>query len=137
MSTASNIAIAKKAYAAFAAADLPGAVEHVSPDIEWVVGGDSVVSGTYRGIDEVVGFWITMAGLGYTVTPIAFFGDGDTVVVLTESTAGGDVDEAADIIEFRDGKVVRFRSVGDQSRFERVWGGKPAGEQGSVDRGAV
>lgn len=127
MTTASNIANSKKAYAAFAASDLPGALEHLDPDIEWVVGGSSVVSGTYRGIDEVVGFWVKLAELGYQAVPMAFFGDGDQVVVLTESTAGDDVDEAADILEFRDGKLVRFRSLGDQDRFERVWGRRSEG----------
>lgn len=130
--TTSNIVNAKKAYAAFAAADLEGAIAFLSPDIEWVVGGNSIVSGTYHGIDEVVGFWITIAGFGYKTTPIGFFSDGDMVVVLTESTAGGDIDEAADIIDFRDGKAVRFRSVGDQRRFERVWGPRPAEAAGDA-----
>ncbi len=129
MSAASNVANAKKAYAAFAAGDLAGALENLDPEVEWVIGGNSVVSGTYRGIDEVVAFWITMAGLGYSATPIAFFGDEYQVVVLTESTAGDDVDEAADILEFRDGKLIRFRSIGEQRRFERVWGRKPDAEE--------
>lgn len=125
MSTEVNIANTKKAYAAFNAGDLPGAIEHMDPDIEWVVSGNSAVSGTYRGAKEVVAFWMKLLDKRFTTTPMAFFGDGDLVLVLTESTADVVSSEAADILEFRDGRCVRFRSIGDAARFERVWGLRP------------
>ncbi len=122
MTAASNVANAKKAYAAFTAGDLEAALENIDPDVEWVVGGDSTVSGVYRGIEEVVGWWATLLEAGFSTMPMAFFADEDRAIVITESTTGEETSEAVDILEFRDGKLVRFRSLGDGERFERVFG---------------
>lgn len=44
--------------------------------------------------------------------------------MLTKVTAGGESSDAADVITFRDGKVVKFQSAGDTAMQERVWGSK-------------
>ncbi len=119
-----NIERTKKAYAAFAASDVEAASADMADDVEWVVPGNSTLSGTYRGKDEVVGLWMKLAEKGFTSTPQHFFGDDERVVVLTNVTAGGESSDAADVITFRDGKVVKFQSAGDTAMQERVWGSK-------------
>ena len=124
MSAAENIANTKNAYAAFSAGDIPGALALVAPDAEWVVDGNSVVSGSYKGHDEIVGFWMKLPEKGFTTTPTAFFGDEDTVVVLTNTTLADEAREQADVLEFSDGLLVRFRTIGEVEVFERVFGTK-------------
>ncbi len=119
-----NIERAKAGYAAFAAADVDAAAADLADDIEWVVPGNSTVSGTYRGKEEVIGFWMKLAEKGFTTTPEHFFGDDERVVVLCSVTAGGETSDSADVLTFRDGKVVKFQSAGDTALQERVWGSK-------------
>jgi uncharacterized protein len=124
MSAAQNVETARRAYAAFAAADIEGAVADIDDDIEWVVPGNSAVGGTYRGKDEVIGFFITIAQKGFTTQPHDYFAEGDKVVVLTTISVAGETSEQADLLTFRDGKLVGFYSYGDTVMQERVWGTK-------------
>jgi uncharacterized protein len=119
-----NIERCKKAYAAFAAGDVETAAADLADDVEWVVPGNSTLSGTYRGKSEVVGFWMRLAEKGFTTTPQHFFGDEDRVAVLTDVTAAGESAESVDILTFRDGKVVHFKDIGDTAMQERIWGSK-------------
>ncbi len=124
MGAAENIEKTKAAYAAFGNADIDGASAEIDDSIEWVVPGNSAISGTYHGKDEVIGFWIKLAEKGFTTTPEHFLGDGDLVVVLTHVVADGQESDQADVLTFRDGKVVRFQSAGDTAQQERIWGTK-------------
>ena len=124
MSADENIEKTKAAYAAFGNADIDGASAEIDDSIEWVVPGNSAISGTYHGKDEVIGFWIKLAEKGFTTTPEHFLGDGDLVVVLTHVVADGQESDQADVLTFRDGKVVRFQSAGDTAQQERIWGTK-------------
>ena len=124
MSAEENIERTRTAYAAFANADIDAASKDLADDIEWVVPGNSTISGTYRGKDDVIGFWIKLAEKGFSTTPEHILGDGDLVVVLTSVTAGGETSDQADVLRFKDGKVVRFQSAGDTAQQERIWGTK-------------
>ncbi len=124
MSAQENIEKTKKAYAAFAEADIDTASANLDDEVEWIVPGNSTISGTYRGKDEVIGFWIKLAEKGFTTTPEHFLGDDDLVVVLTNISADGESSDQADVLRFRDGKVVRFQSAGDTALQERIWGSK-------------
>jgi uncharacterized protein len=124
MSQEENLANTKKAYAAFAAADIEGASEGLSDDIEWIVPGNSTISGTYRGKDEVIGLWITLAGKGFASTPQEFFASENRVIVLTTSVVEGQSSDEVDVLTLVDGKVVKFQSVSDTALGERVWGAK-------------
>jgi ketosteroid isomerase-like protein len=125
MTAQENIEQTKAAYAAFAAADIEAASADLADDCEWIVPGNSKISGTYRGKDEVVGFWISLAEKGFTTTPERFLGDEDIVVVLTNVTVDGRSADGADVLTFNaDGKVVRFQSAGDTAMQEEVWGRK-------------
>ena len=124
MSAQENIERTKAAYAAFAAADVDGASEALDGGIEWVVAGNSTISGTYNGKDEVIGFWMKLVEKGFTTEPQHFLGDDERVVVLTRITVDGESADQADVLTFRDGKVVKFQSAGDTAMQERIWGSK-------------
>ena len=124
MSAEENIANTKKAYAAFGNADIDAASADIADDIEWIVPGNSTISGTYHGKDEVIGFWIRLAEKGFTTEPEHFLGDDERVVVLTKVTSAGESADQVDVLSFRDGKVVRFQTAGDTAMQERIWGSK-------------
>ena len=59
-----------------------------------------------------------------TVKLIQLVADGDTVVAITEVTAGGETGEDADVFTVRNGKTVSARMHGDTALLERVYGKK-------------
>lgn len=124
MSAEENIQKTKAAYAAFSAADIDGASADIDDQIEWIVPGNSTISGTYNGKDEVIGFWMKLAEKGFTTSPEHFLGDDERVVVLTRIDVQGESSDQADVLHFRDGKVVKFQSAGDTALQERIWGSK-------------
>jgi uncharacterized protein len=119
-----NLEQTKQAYAAFAAGDVEAASADLADDIVWTVPGNSKVSGTYRGKDEVIGFWMALAEKSFTTTPEHFYADDERVVVLTKTTADGHDSDSVDVLSFRDGKVVKFQNAGDTALFEHIWGSK-------------
>lgn len=124
MSASENKASTQAAYQAFAAGDLDGAMRDMADDIEWIVPGESTISGTYRGKDEVLNFFMVLAGKSFQTQPEHFIADGDHVVVLTRISVGGQAADQADVLTFRDGKVVKFQSAGDTALQQRIWGSK-------------
>lgn len=124
MSASENKSSAQAAYEAFSKSDLAGATKNMADDIEWIVPGNSSISGTYRGKEEVTQFFMSLAAKSFTTQPEHFIADGDHVVVLTRTTAEGQQAEQADVLTFRDGKVVKFQSAGDTALQEKIWGSK-------------
>ncbi|HVV76757.1 MAG TPA: nuclear transport factor 2 family protein [Mycobacteriales bacterium] len=124
MSADENLATAKSAYAAFAAGDIEGASAPLADDIEWIVPGNSAVSGVYRGKDEVLGFWGKLASKGFTTQPEHLLADDERVVVLASTTADGQQSDSADVLTFRDGKLVKFQTAVDTALQEKIWGTK-------------
>jgi uncharacterized protein len=59
-----------------------------------------------------------------TVRPFRFLADGDTVVVLSESTVGGETAPDVEVYTLRDGKSVRVQVYGDTALMERMYGKK-------------
>jgi uncharacterized protein len=117
-----NVETAKRAYAAFSAGDGAGAMEAVADDIEWITPGNSAISGTIHGKQEVGAMWAKLGEKGFTTTPQFWFSDADRVVVLTHVTVEGGEADSCDVLTFRDGKLVKFQSAGDTAMFERVFG---------------
>jgi hypothetical protein len=117
-----NLEKTKAAYAAFQSGDAARAMEDLADEVEWIVAGDSTISGTYRGKQEVGQFWGKLAEKGFTTTPQFWFSDEERVVVLTHTSIDGHEADNADVLTFRDGKVVKFQSAGDTAQLERVWG---------------
>lgn len=125
MSASENKAQAQAAYEAFGAGDLERVMSNMADDIEWIVPGDSTISGTYRGKDEVASYFRTLASKSFRTEPQHFIAEGDHVVVLTRITVDGQSAGQVDVLTFRsDGKLTTFQPAGDTALQERVWGRK-------------
>ncbi|HWF26351.1 MAG TPA: nuclear transport factor 2 family protein [Solirubrobacteraceae bacterium] len=119
-----NLESAKRAYEAFSAGDAAGAMENIADDVEWITAGNATVSGTAHGKQEVGALWGRLAEKGFTTSPQYWFSDDERVVVLTQLTLDGESADAADVLTFRDGRLVKFQSAGDTALLERVYGTK-------------
>jgi ketosteroid isomerase-like protein len=119
-----NIETAKQAYAAFSAGDAETAMARIADDVEWITPGNSAVSGTVHGKQDVGALWAKFVEKGFTTSPQYWFSDEDRVVVLTQITLGGEQADAADVLTYRDGKLVKFQTAGDTALLERVYGSK-------------
>jgi uncharacterized protein len=114
----------KKGYAAFGAGDIETVMSDYDDDVEFVVAGNSAVSGTYRGKAGVAELFAKVAEKSFAIVPSRFLADDDVVVVLSQVTAGGESAPEADVFTFRDGKIVKAQNLGDTAMFERVFGTK-------------
>ena len=113
---------AERGYAAFGQGDAEAAMENIADSIQWVVGGDSSVSGTYTGKDEVLGFWGKLLEVGVTTNPSEFLADGNRVVVLTTVSAGGVSRDVADVLTYDgDGNLTRFQSFGGEDLLNQAF----------------
>jgi uncharacterized protein len=119
-----NVESAKRAYAAFSAGDAEGAMGNMADDVEWITPGNSAISGTVRGKQEVGALWAKFAEKGFTTSPQYWFSDDERVVVLAQVTLAGERADSADVLTFRDGKVVKFQTAGDTAMLERIFGSK-------------
>ena len=119
-----NLEKAQKAYAAFIAGDAAGAMADMADDIEWITPGNSAISGTLRGKQEVGELWGKFLEKGFSTTPQYWFSYDEHVVVLVRVTIDGHEADEADVLTFRDGKLVKFQSAADTALLERVYGTK-------------
>ena len=124
MSADENKAIIECGYAAFSSGDMETVTTLFDDDIEWVQPGASAVSGTFHGKAEVMEHLARMAEKDLTVKLNRLVAEGDTVVALTEVSAGGESGDDADVFIIRDGKTVRVEAHGDTALMERVYGKK-------------
>ncbi len=122
--TEQNVEHIKKGYEAFAAGDVETLMSLFDDNIEWIQPGDSAVSGTYHGKGELGDMLSRLAEKSPTITPRRFLADGDMVVVLSDTTAGGEAAQDAEVYTLRDGKTVRAQLYGDTAMMERVYGKK-------------
>ena len=122
MSAQANKESAEAAYRAFASGDAAGAMENMDDAVVWTARGDSALSGTYRGKQEVGSLWAKLAEKGLQTEPHDFIADGDKVVVLTKVTLDGESDEAADVLTFDgEGRLVAFDQLGDPAIVNRLY----------------
>jgi ketosteroid isomerase-like protein len=124
MSEQDNKEVIQRGYAAFSAGDVESVMNLFDDDIEWVQPGASTVSGTFHGKTEVMEHLGRLAEKGLTVKLNQLIAEGETVVALTEVTAGGETGQDADVFTLRDGKTVRVDTHGDTALLERVYGKK-------------
>jgi ketosteroid isomerase-like protein len=124
MSEQDNKEVIKRGYEAFSSGDLDTVMSLFDDDIEWVQPGDSAISGTFHGKTEVTEHFGRMTEKGLTVKLNQLIAEGDTVVAITEVSAGGQTGEDADVFTLRDGKTVSVRIHGDTALIERVYGKK-------------
>lgn len=122
MGAQENKQAAEAAYRAFSAGDAAGAMENMDDSCVWEATGDSALSGTYSGKQEIGELWGQLAGKEFGTRPHDFVADGDKVVVLTTVSVEGDEQENADVLTFNgEGKLVHFTSIGDPAMAERAF----------------
>jgi hypothetical protein len=124
MTAEENIGSAKAGYAAFSWGDPAAVMDSMADDVEWVVPGNSAVSGTYHGKEELGAFWKKLAEKSLTIMPEHFLGDEERVVVLIHTTIAGESSDRVDVLTYRDGKVVKIQSVQDTLLLQRIFGTK-------------
>ena len=124
MVASQNVEIAKKAYEAYGAGDVEKALADFDDNIEWSIPGNSAISGDYRGKDQFMQLLGKLAEKSFTTTPERIVGEGDDVVVITKTTAGGESALQADVLTYRNGKLVKAMSIADTAMQERVFGTK-------------
>ena len=124
VSAQENKELIKKGYAAFSEGNVESVMDLFDDDIEWVQPGQSAVSGTFHGKTEVMEHIGRLAEKSLTVKLNDLVADGDTVVALTEVSAGGETGQDADVFTVRNGKTVRAQMHGDTAMLERVYGKK-------------
>lgn len=122
MSAEDNKQQAEAAYKAFSEGDAAGAMANMDDGVVWTVRGDSSLTGTYRGKEEIAGLWARFAEKGVSTEPHDFVADGDKVVVLTSAGIDGESTEAADVLTFNEeGKLIGFEQIGDPAIGNRVF----------------
>ena len=119
-----NLETAKQGYEAFSAGNAEAAMENIADDIEWVTPGNSAISGTRHGKQEVGELWGMLAEKGFKTEPQYWFSDDERVVVLARVTIGGEQSDSADVLTYRDGKLIKFQTAGDTALQERIFGSK-------------
>ena len=122
MGAQENKQVAEDAYRAFANGDAAGAMENMDDSVVWTARGDSALTGTYTGKQEVGELWGQLAGKSFSTAPHDFVADGDKVVVLTTVTLEGETSENADVLSYNaEGKLIAFDSIGDPTVGNRVF----------------
>ena len=86
--------------------------------------GNSAISGDYRGKDQFMELLGKLAEKSFTTTPERIVGEGNDVVVVTKTTAGGESGLQADVLTYRGGKLVKAVSIADTALQERIFGTK-------------
>jgi ketosteroid isomerase-like protein len=119
-----NIELVKKGYEAFGRGDLDAVLDLYDDNIEWTQPGHSAISGTYHGKGEIGELLRRLGEKTAMVKPLRYFADGDTVVVLSEATIGGETSRDVEVFTLRDGKALTAMTYGDTALMERIFGAK-------------
>ena len=122
MGAQENKQVAEDAYRAFNNGDAAGAMENMDDSVVWTARGDSALTGTYTGKQEVGELWGQLAGKSFSTAPHDFIAEGDKVVVLTTVTLEGESTEDADVLTYNaEGKLIAFDALGDPTVGNRVF----------------
>jgi uncharacterized protein len=122
MSAQANKEMTEGAYRAFSNGDAAGAMENMDDGVVWTARGDSALSGTYEGKEEIAVLWAKFSEKGLKTEPHDFIADGDKVVVLTKVTLDGESEEVADVLTYNDeGKLIGFEQLGDPAIANRAF----------------
>lgn len=121
-----NIKLIKKGYEAFNAGDGDTVMSLFDENVEWIQPGDSAISGTYHGKQEIAELLAKMSEKQASVTSERMLADGDLVIMLGQTTVAGETTDAATVFTVRDGRTVRVQAYGDTAALERIFGKKVA-----------
>jgi len=122
MSAEDNKKAAIDGYSAFGKGDAEAAMANMSDSIQWVVSGDSSLSGTYNGKQELGGFWMELVSKGFTTDPTDFIAEGNVVVVRATQSIGDDRTESLSYLTYDDdGQLVRFETFGGEEVLNKAF----------------
>ena len=129
MAAKDDLATIQHAYEAFGRGDIPAVLEAFAPDIQWHVPGRSSHAGTFKGHQEVVGFFTSLmedTGGTFNLEIHDFLGSDKHVVVLVRETGQRDgkrLDaDGAHVWRLKDGKAVEFSALTiDQYAHDDFW----------------
>jgi ketosteroid isomerase-like protein len=122
MSATVNKQAAIDGYAAFSAMDAEAAMKDISGSIEWVVSGDSSLTGTYNGKDAVGGLWMKLLEKGFRTTPTEFIAEGDKVIAICETSIDGQQAGSVNVLSYDgEGKLIRFETYGGEELINRTF----------------
>jgi uncharacterized protein len=120
MGAQENLNIVRSGYEAFGQGDIPGVLAVFDEGIQWHISGRSGLSGTYKGHDEVVGFFTQLgerSGGTFNLEVHDMLASDDHVVVLTRERAqrdGKSIDaRVAHVWHLSDGKATEFWGIAD------------------------
>jgi|SRR6516225_2145022 len=124
-----NATIIRKAYDDFANGNIPAVLGAFNISITWHVPGHSPLSGDYRGLDEVVGFFkhtMKLSGGTFGIEVHHILAEEDVVVVLVTVKAEHNGRSAAfsevHVWRLVNEKVTEFREFqGDEHTEDRFW----------------
>jgi uncharacterized protein len=127
--TAENIEVVRRVYESWSRGDVPGPVELLDPDVEYVNPGGAIEPGTRRGIAEFTGAVgkTLEAWEHWRVEPQRVEAVGDQVVAVVRYQARGrgsgiEIEGTeSSLWTLRDGKVIRYEWFhGPEDAFEAV-----------------
>lgn len=129
MGAKEDLAVIQSAYEAFGRGDIPTVLGALAPDIRWHIPGRSPHAGTFKGHEEVVGFFTSLmedTGGTFNLEVHDFLGSDRHVVVLVRESGqrdGKHLDaEGAHIWRLQDAKAVEFTSMTvDQYADDEFW----------------
>lgn len=124
-----NVKLIQRGFDAFAAGDMETLHELFSPGIKWHGGGHSTISGTYEGVDAVLGFFgrlVAETGGQISNEVHDILADDDHGVALVEGTTtrGGKtvVSQMTFVFHIAGGKVSEcWTSAFDQAAADALW----------------
>jgi uncharacterized protein len=129
MGAKEDLAVIQSAYEAFGRGDIPAVLEAFAPDIQWHIPGRNPHAGTFKGHQEVVGFFTHLmedTGGTFNLDIHDFLGSDQHVVVLVRESGQRDgkrLDaDGAHIWRLQDGKAVAFSAMTiDQYAHDDFW----------------
>lgn len=122
MSSEELIEKTRRAFEAFSSGDPGVMAAELADDVEWVFPGESALGGTKHGKEEVFEHWGLFGGQLRGAEWRHYLSDGERVVVLYTLDFDGGSCDGADVLTYRDGKIVRFKAALDTALMERVFG---------------
>lgn len=127
-----NVRLVKEGYAAFSRGDIPGLLDRLAEDVEWVLHaprGAEPAGGSCRG-KAAVADWFGVLGKNYefqSFSPGEFFASGDKVVVLgheaytARPTGRRHEQDWAHVFTVRGGRIARFEAFYDSYSAAQLW----------------
>jgi uncharacterized protein (TIGR02246 family) len=128
--TDANEDLVRKGYAAFATGDMETLGSLYAPDAVHVATGSSPVSGEYRGVDAILGYYGTLfelSGGTFAAELQSVRSEGDDTVVATHrdkgQRGGKTLDQDEDLtFTISDGKITRLvEQHSDQATYDDFW----------------